>query len=66
MGRRGYLEGVGSAPFVPQDKSQFHILLQVISLEKSMNELAYELTNRHEWVIIPITGILHILEDYQT
>ncbi len=61
---RGYFEGGAGAPFMPQEKSQLNILLQVISLEKSINELVYELANRPEWLIIPITGILHILEDY--
>ncbi|MBD3290351.1 maltose alpha-D-glucosyltransferase [candidate division KSB1 bacterium] len=62
---RGYLESVSDTQIVPQDRSQLNTLLQVISLEKTINELVYELDSRPEWVIIPIKGILHILEDYQ-
>jgi trehalose synthase-fused probable maltokinase len=38
-------------------------LLQVFELEKAVYELRYELNNRPDWVRIPVTGIVRLLEE---
>ncbi len=37
-------------------------MLDVYLLEKAVYELGYELNNRPDWVIVPITGILGLVE----
>ena len=38
------------------------ILLNIYLLEKALYELGYELNNRPDWMHIPLTGILQLLE----
>ena len=38
-------------------------LLTALLLEKSIYELSYELNNRPDWVVIPLRGILELLEE---
>jgi maltokinase len=38
-------------------------LLRVFELEKAVYELRYELNNRPDWLRIPVTGIVRMLED---
>ncbi len=59
---RSYMDTVGKAPFVPKEKKELEILLQVFLLEKAVYELDYELNNRPDWAIIPIRGIDDILK----
>jgi len=62
---RGYLEAT-SAPNVPQilpqTPEEIELLLDAFVLEKAVYEVAYELNNRPDWVRIPLTGILQLLE----
>ncbi len=56
-----YLEGADDASFIPTDKGQLANLLRLHLLEKGVYELSYELNNRPDWVRIPLTGILSLL-----
>jgi maltokinase len=38
-------------------------LLSIFELEKAIYELRYELNNRPDWVVIPVAGIMRLLED---
>ncbi|MFH2071188.1 MAG: maltose alpha-D-glucosyltransferase [Elusimicrobiota bacterium] len=60
---RSYLDTVKNIPFIPQDREEFNILLNVYLLEKAVYELGYEINNRPEWLFIPLNGIKQILED---
>jgi maltose alpha-D-glucosyltransferase/alpha-amylase len=53
-----YLEAVGPARLLPEDRDQTGRLLSIHLLEKNLYELAYELDNRPDWVGIPLRGIL--------
>lgn len=48
--------------FLPTTSENRDILLNAILLEKALYECLYELNNRPEWLEVPITGILDILE----
>ncbi|MEW6556895.1 MAG: putative maltokinase [Elusimicrobiota bacterium] len=58
---KSYFETVKSAPFIPKDKHQRDILLNIFLLEKAVYELGYELNNRPDWLTIPINGIKNLL-----
>ncbi len=60
----GYMENAGNFKFIPSDKQDFKILMNVLLLEKAVYELNYELNNRPEKVIIPLTGIKTLLNFY--
>jgi maltose alpha-D-glucosyltransferase/alpha-amylase len=59
---RAYLDRVRGASFVPPEREDVALLLDVFVLEKAVYELGYELNNRPDWVRIPLRGILQILK----
>jgi maltose alpha-D-glucosyltransferase/alpha-amylase len=48
---------------LPTDPEELWRLLDAYVLEKAVYELGYELSNRPDWVAIPLRGILQLLED---
>jgi maltose alpha-D-glucosyltransferase/alpha-amylase len=56
------LHTTAAAIFVPKNSEDFQIMLEAYLLDKAVYEIAYELNNRPNWVIIPIRGIKHILQ----
>ena len=38
------------------------LLLGVFMLEKAVYELGYEMNNRPDWLIVPLMGILELLQ----
>ncbi len=59
---RSYLETSGDASFMPKDRQESDILLRTFLLEKAIYELGYELNNRPDWLVIPLSGIKQLLE----
>ena len=57
-----YLEVAGSATFIPQDREELALLLDLYLLDKAVYELGYELNNRPSWVRIPLDGISQLLQ----
>ncbi|HLF70968.1 MAG TPA: maltose alpha-D-glucosyltransferase [Dehalococcoidia bacterium] len=57
-----YLEAAGAAGALTADYSEIEMLLGVFLLEKAVYELGYELNNRPDWLIVPLEGILDLLE----
>jgi len=57
---RAYRHTVHGAAFLPAAERNFRKLLKVHSLDKALNELAYELNNRPAWVRIPLLSILSV------
>jgi maltose alpha-D-glucosyltransferase / alpha-amylase len=57
-----YLEHAAPGGFLPAAREELNILLNVYLFEKALYELGYELNNRPEWVRIPLTGILQLLQ----
>lgn len=59
---RSYLDTVGDKPILPAHPKELEILLHAFLLNKAIYELEYELNNRPEWVMLPLTGIVSILD----
>lgn len=59
---RSYLDTAGNAPFVPKEREEIETLLHTFLLDKAVYEIAYELNNRPEWMMIPLKGMTHLLE----
>lgn len=57
-----YIEHAAAGNFLPANRDELNILLNTYLLEKALYELGYELNNRPDWVRIPITGILQLLQ----
>ena len=59
---KGYFATAGDALFIPTEPSQRDALLQLFMLAKALYELNYELNNRPDWLRIPLSGVLEIVE----
>ncbi|HEX4777234.1 MAG TPA: putative maltokinase, partial [Acidimicrobiia bacterium] len=57
-----YLEGMASTGLLPAPREQLRVCLDAHVLDKALYELGYELGSRPDWVGIPLTGIVSILE----
>jgi maltose alpha-D-glucosyltransferase / alpha-amylase len=58
---RTYLEAAEKAYFLPRNRHEFEILLNIFLQEKAIYELAYELNNRPEWAKIPLQGLKELI-----
>jgi maltose alpha-D-glucosyltransferase/alpha-amylase len=58
---KAYLAVAKEAPFLPKERANFQILLDVYLLEKAIYELGYELNNRPTWVKVPLLGLTQLL-----
>jgi maltose alpha-D-glucosyltransferase/alpha-amylase len=59
---RGYREAIGDTSSWPRDPGVADRLIGVFTLEKALYELRYELANRPDWVDIPLSAVLAMLE----
>jgi maltose alpha-D-glucosyltransferase/alpha-amylase len=60
---KSYLEHAMPGAFLPTNRDELKILLNVYLLEKALYELGYELNNRPDWVRIPLIGVTQLLEE---
>jgi maltose alpha-D-glucosyltransferase/alpha-amylase len=58
-----YLDHAMPGGFLPVSRDELKILLNIYLLEKALYELGYELNNRPDWVRIPLTGVIQLLEE---
>jgi len=47
---------------VPENPEHIRILLDSYLLEKAIYEIGYELNNRPEWIMVPLRGVLDLLD----
>lgn len=59
---QGYREQLGRSAIQPHNAEHARALLDLFLVEKVMYELRYELTNRPQWIDIPIRGALELLQ----
>ncbi len=57
----GYGQVVADCPCWPSDTAQAKQLIELFMLEKALYELRYELEHRLDWLAIPLTGLLELL-----
>jgi len=55
---RAYLEAADGRPFLPLEPDDRRALFEAHLLEKALYEVRYELSNRPEWVSIPVRSLL--------
>ena len=58
---KSYLGAATQGALVPQTPRETQSLLDIYLLEKAVYELGYDLSNRPEWIRIPIQGIQQML-----
>jgi maltose alpha-D-glucosyltransferase/alpha-amylase len=58
-----YLEVSSNSNFIPKDREELALLLDLYLLDKAVYELGYELNNRPSWVRIPLDGISQLLQN---
>ena len=59
----GYLPAANSGGFLPPTPQEISALLEVFLLEKALMEMSTELSDRPDWLIIPLRGIQSILKN---
>jgi maltose alpha-D-glucosyltransferase/alpha-amylase len=60
---RQYLETASEATFLPREREQREMMLDIYLLDKAVYELNYEINNRPTWLRIPLCGVLDLLGD---
>lgn len=59
---QAYLRTAHGASFLPESEMEMRNLLDACLLEKAVYEVCYELNNRPDWAVIPLRGVLSILD----
>ncbi len=57
-----YVVTAADAPFLPKSYQEMQVLLDAFLLEKAVYELGYELSNRPDWVEIPLQRVVELLQ----
>ncbi len=58
---RSYRATAAGAPFLPSSRADLETVLELFILEKAIYEVAYEMNNRPDWLLIPLSGVLNLL-----
>jgi maltose alpha-D-glucosyltransferase / alpha-amylase len=59
----GYHDAALGCPSYPEDPESAQRLIKLFTLEKALYELRYELSNRPDWVGVPLRGLLELLTE---
>jgi maltose alpha-D-glucosyltransferase/alpha-amylase len=57
---KAYVAAANHASFIPEERADRQVLLDVFLLEKAIYELGYELNNRPQWLQVPLQGIMQL------
>ncbi len=60
-----YLTGVEGASFVPDERADVELLVNLFTLEKAVYEIGYEINNRPDWLRIPLRGVNFVLDQLE-
>lgn len=58
----GYLARSHEGRFLPADRDDLVVMLDVFEIDKALYELGYELSHRPDWLRIPLKGIDRVVE----
>ena len=58
----GYLRTADEGHFLPADRVNVGVMLDVFEIDKALYELAYERGHRPDWVRIPLRGLHQVLD----
>jgi len=61
---QSYTGAMANSNLVPPVANDFRTLLRLYLLDKALYELRYELNNRPDWVIIPVTGLISTIQEW--
>jgi len=59
---RSYLDLMSDTPVLPTRSDDMAVMLDGYLLQKALYELNYEMNNRPDWLIVPLKGIMQVLE----
>ena len=59
---KAYLKVMANSDLLPQNRAELGILFEAHLLEKALYEINYELQFRPDWLLIPLRGILQLVE----
>jgi maltose alpha-D-glucosyltransferase/alpha-amylase len=62
----GYRTAIAGSPVWPDDDRAARDLLDLLTLEKALYEIGYELANRPSWISIPIQGVLDLVSNLRS
>ena len=57
-----YLDVLDDAPVRARTEHDTRALIELFAIEKALYEVRYELANRPAWVVVPVEGLLEILD----
>ncbi len=60
---KAYFETAHNADYIPDKESHIEKLLNLFLIEKSIYEASYEINNRPDWLIVPLSGLNRIVDD---
>jgi maltose alpha-D-glucosyltransferase/alpha-amylase len=63
---RAYFQNVGPATALPGNEEDLRVMLRAHVLERMVGELGTHLLERDKWLIVPLQGILFLMEDAGT
>ena len=58
-----YFEAARGSSLCPKDRADADRVVRFFMLEKALYEIAYELANRPDWIVIPLRGVLALLDN---
>jgi maltose alpha-D-glucosyltransferase/alpha-amylase len=58
----GYLDVPAAAALLPSSRDDLRLLLECFLIDKAIREVDYELNHRPDWVLIPVLGLLELVE----
>lgn len=60
----GYRQGAADSSSLPKHPEDFALLTNLYQFEKALYELRYEVDNRPDWLIIPLSGLLRLAKSF--
>ncbi|RMD59326.1 MAG: alpha-amylase, partial [Nitrospirae bacterium] len=62
---KSYIKTMSDSACIPENRDDMSHLLKIFLLDKAVYEIGYELNNRPDWVLIPIKGVLRIIQEFK-